>query len=210
MAACFAYPLATLDGAQSESDGGPATSYSFGDKGVDLPMRFAFPNPSNRGLSLVGDSTEALTRTHWSDVCRSTHLQTNEDPGRDARDPQRPALRRDRTGNPLSRSPSRSPALGFIPGSRVVPLVPASRRPQSRRSAEQAAPKKRVILSAKGLSCLSSAILYCRERRDYRVRCGIGLLESCLPGACGTCEQAGGGISGVLLVLAIPAWHSKR
>ena len=62
VAACFPYPLAILDGAQSESDGGPATSYSFGDKGVDLPMRFAFPNPSNGGLSLVGDSAEALTR----------------------------------------------------------------------------------------------------------------------------------------------------
>jgi hypothetical protein len=51
VAACFAYPL---------------------------PVRFAFPNPSNGGLSLVGDSAEALTRTHWSDVCRSTHLQTRK------------------------------------------------------------------------------------------------------------------------------------
>ena len=99
--------------------------------------------------------------------------------------------------------------MGAFGGSRVVPLVTASRWPQSRHSAEQAAPKKRVIFSANGLSCLSSAIIHSRERRDYSVRCGIGLLESCLPGACGTCEQAGGGISGVLLVLAIRAWHSK-
>lgn len=28
---------------------------------VDLPMHFAFPNPNNGGLSLVGDSAEALT-----------------------------------------------------------------------------------------------------------------------------------------------------